>query len=438
MDYPHRRVVITGLGLISPLGISPETLWEALVSGTSAVRTIDSMRLDHLPTRFGAEARAFTGGIDDFGPLEGDKKKAIRKGLKLMCRETQMGVAAGQRALSDAGWGAGGYDVERTGVTFGSDYMMTAPQDFAAGISKCSSEGKFDFTRWGSEGMSEVTPLWLLLYLPNMPASHLAIYNDLRGPSNSVTIREASSNLAIGEAFRTVARGNAEIMLAGSTGTRVHPMKFVHTLTQEQVAINGVEPSQASRPFDLNRSGQVLGEGAGAVVLEELEFARTRGAKIYGELVGFGSSTVAGRDGVADRKQAFVNAMTAAMKDANLMPADIGHIHAHGLSTTTCDASEAAAICEVLGDQTDRVPVVAAKSFFGNLGAGSGAVELIASLFALQKSQLFPTLNYTTPDPACPVRVTRDVGVAAGKCFLNLNITPQGQAAVIAVREYCD
>ncbi len=434
MDYPRRRVVITGLGLISPLGNSPQALWNALDAGTSAVRPIESMRLDQLPTRFGAEASAFSGAIDDFGSLEGDKKKAIRKGLKLMCRETQMGVAAGQRALSDAGWGAGGYDVERTGVTFGSDYMMTAPQDFAAGVAKCTTDGRFDYARWGSEGMSEVTPLWLLLYLPNMPASHLAIYNDLRGPSNSVTVREASSNLAIGEAYRTVSRGDAEIMLAGSTGTRVHPMKFVHTLTQEQVAANGVEPSHASRPFDLNRSGQVLGEGAGAVVLEAWEFANARGAKIYGEMIGFGSSTVADYRGVANRRQALVNAMRAAMKDAVISPADIGHINAHGLSTTRCDASEAAAIREVLGDLADGVPVVAVKSYCGNLGAGSGAVEMIASLAALENGRLFPTLNYTTPDPDCPIHVVADAETPAGQCFLNLNITPQGQAAVIVVR----
>ena len=438
MDYPHRRVAITGLGLVCPLGNSPDALWAGLVAGRSAVGAVTSMPIGDLPTKFAAEATGFTGAIDDFGPLEGEKKKAIRKGLKLMCRETQMGVASAQQALSDAGWGAGGYDVDRTGVTFGSDYMMTEPQDFQAGIVKCSREGGFNFAAWGAEGMAEVTPLWLLKYLPNMPASHLAIYNDLRGPSNSATMREASSNLAIGEAFRTVARGNAEIMLAGATGSRVHPMKFIHALMQEQVAANGIEPAQASRPFDLNRTGQVLGEGAGAVVLEEMESAKSRGAKIHGEMIGFGASTVADRKAVADRKQAFVNAIRAALKDAGLTPADVGHINAHGLSTTSCDAAEAGAIREVFGAAADRVPVVAAKSFFGNLGAGSGAVELISSILALEHGRLFPTLNYTTADPECPVRVTRDGETPSGRCFLNLSTTPQGQAAVLAVREYRD
>src|SRR5262245_22344239 len=138
MDYPRRRVVITGLGLVSPLGNTPEALWHALASGTSGVQSLGD---DHPATHFAAIARNFTGAIDDFGPLEGDKKKAIRKGLKLMCRETQMGVAAAQRALDHAGWGSGGYDPERSGVTFGSDYMMTEPLEFREGMQKCISDG---------------------------------------------------------------------------------------------------------------------------------------------------------------------------------------------------------------------------------------------------------------------------------------------------------
>ena len=434
MEYLRRRVVITGVGLVCPLGNSPQALWDALLAGTSPVAPLENFRPDDLPTRFGAEARQFTGVIDDFGPLEAEKKKAIRKGLKLMCRETQMGVASAQCALTDAGWGTGGYEVERTGVTFGSDYMLTEPRDFEAGMVKCSQEGDFNFRQWGTIGLGEVTPLWLLKYLPNMPASHLAIYNDLRGPSNSATMREAASNLAIGEAFRTVSRGSAEIMLAGATGSRVHPMKFLHAVLQEQVAGNDSNPAEASRPFDLNRSGQVLGEGAGAVVLEELEFAKSRGATIYGEVVGAASSAVADRKSVSNRKQAFANAMRAALKDAGIAPAELGHIHAHGLSTTSSDVAEAAAIAEVLGSAADRVPVIAAKSYFGNLGAGSGAVELIASLLALKAGHLFPTLNFSTPDPACPLQITRDAKTPAGCSFINLSITPQGQAAAIVVR----
>ncbi|MGD9722831.1 MAG: beta-ketoacyl synthase [Pirellulales bacterium] len=429
-----RRVVITGLGVISPLGSAPTELWEALIAGRSGVAPLASFRPDYLPMHFAAEARQFTGSIDDFGPLEGEQKKAIRKGLKVMCRESQMGVAAAQRALADAGFGAGGFDPDRSGVVFGSDYMLTAPDDFAAGIRRCLDEsGTFDFSRWGAEGMPQVTPLWLLKYLPNMPASHIAIYNDMRGPNNSLTLREASSNAAVGEAFRTIARGSADLLVSGATGTRVHPMKLVHSVIQEEVANGNGEPARASRPFDLHRAGMVVGEGAGALVLEELGSAQARGARIYAEVVGTATSSVGGAHGLARRETALVNVMNATLRDAGATPADVGHLHAHGLATRSCDEEEARAIRHVFGDQTARLPVTAAKSYFGNLGAAGGLVELVASILAMNDGRLFKTLNYETPDPACPINVCRDVS-PAGKSCLHVNVTPQGQASAIMVR----
>ncbi len=348
-----------------------------------------------------------------------------------------MGVAAAQRALASAGWAAGGFDPERSGVVFGSDYMLTLPEDFTAGILRCRGpEGKFDFGRWPTEGMPQLTPLWLLKYLPNMPASHLAIYNDMRGPNNSLTLREASSNLAIGEAFRTIARGHADLMVAGATGTRVHPMKLVHTLTQEQVAGNGADPAGASRPFDLGRTGMVLGEGAASIVIEELGLAQARGAKIYGEIVGSASSNVSDRQGVAQRGQALANAMRAALRDAGATPDDVGHIHAHGLSTRTADVEEAWAINQVFSERARPVPVAAAKSYFGNLGAASGLVELAASLMSLEHGRLFPVLNYSTPDPECALNVVRTSDVLPGRSVLNVNFTPQGQASAVLVRAF--
>ncbi len=248
------------------------------MAGRSGVGQLASPISQMLPARFAAEARDFTGDIENFGLLDKDQKKAIRKGLKLMCRESQMGVAAAQMALADAKLAAGTVDPDRIGCVFGTDYMLTLPEDFSAAINRCRTEdGKFDYARWGTDGMAEVTPLWLLKYLPNMPASHVAIYNDLRGPNNSITHREAAANLAVAEAFRTITRGSADIMAAGATGTRVHPMKAVHAAQTEELATNGVEPEKASRPFDRNRTGMVLGEGAGLVVLEELESAQRRG-----------------------------------------------------------------------------------------------------------------------------------------------------------------
>ncbi len=430
-----RRVVISGMGLISPLGNSPQALWDALTHGQSGVDAIKAVPVDYFPTSFAGEARQFTGSIDDFGPLEGEKKKAIRKGLKVMCRESQMGVAAAQLALFDSGIKDGQIDPERVGVVFGSDYMLTLPDDFAAGIIRCiDSEGNFDFSRWAVEGMPQVTPLWLLKYLPNMPASHVAIYNDFRGPNNSITLREASANAAVGEAFRTISRGSADVMITGATGTRVHPMKMVHSVTQEEVAGDGVEPARACRPFDLNRSGMVLGEGAGAVVVEEYESAQRRGARIYAEIVGTASSSVASDHGVAKREAAIVNVLSGTLRDAQSKPEEIGHVHAHGLSTRTCDIEEARALRAVFGDRASKMPVTAAKSYFGNLGAGSGLIELISSVLSINNARLFKVLNYDTPDPDCPLAVSRSE-TDPGSCFININVTPQGQASAVMVRK---
>ena len=428
-----RRVVITGMGLISPLGNSTEALWNALESCKSGVRRLESLPADRLPSPFGGEAWDFKGEIDEFGPLEKKLQRNIKKGLKLMCREIEMGVASAQLAISDAGLAEGAYQPQRTGVVFGSDYIMTRPDEFAEGIRRCIDEqGNFHFENWGDSGLAEVTPLWLLKYLPNMPASHIAIYNDLRGPNNSITLREASAMLAVGEAANTIARGAADVIVAGATGTRIHPVRTVHLSLQEQVAANGCPPQQASRPFDKNRTGMVLAEGAGAIVMEELESARARGAEILAEVVGNSSSTVRTREGIAQYDRALYNSMSQALRQSGIAAGDIGHVHAHGLSTLKCDADEARAIGELFGNRP--VPVTAAKSYFGNLGAGSGVVELIASVMALQHGQLFPVLNYETPDPDCQLNIVRE-GAEAGDSFVNANVTPQGQASAVVVRK---
>ncbi|MGD0383772.1 MAG: beta-ketoacyl-[acyl-carrier-protein] synthase family protein [Thermoguttaceae bacterium] len=437
MNSAPRRVVITGMGLICPLGSTKETLWEGLSSGQSGVGPFTSLPSGGLPIRFAAEARQFRGEIDDFGQLEKEQKKAIRKGSKMMCRECQMGVAAAQRALSDAGLKPDKLDPERTGISFGSDYMLSQPEEFIEGIKQClDAEGRFQFSRWGNEGLPKMSPLWLLKYLPNMPASHVAIYNDLRGPNNSLTLREASANVAVGEAFQIILRGSAESMLCGATGTRLHPMKSIHSAQQEELASPDVEPARACRPFDRNRTGMVLGEGAGAIMIEELSTAQARGATIHGEVLAASSSSVVQHNLVAQREAAMSNVLHNVLKAANVKPEAVGHIHAHGLSTHSCDIEEARAINNVFGSRLKPVPVAAAKSYFGNLGAGSGMIELIASLMALSHGRLFPVLNYETPDQDCPVAAVTDGAAEPGRTFINLSVTPQGQASAILIRQF--
>jgi 3-oxoacyl-[acyl-carrier-protein] synthase II len=430
----ERRIVITWAGLISPLGDSPQALWDHLIAGQSGVVPYDGFNDCKTGPRFAALASAFTGKIDNFGQLEKDQKKMIRKGLKIMSRETQMGVAAAQLAMQDAGITAATIVPERSGCLFGTDYMLTVPEDFIDAIQACSEDDPLDlpsfsrplqpdgracsnhkrfvFNRWGGEGLAQMTPLWLLRYLPNMPASHVAIYNDLRGPNNSLTMREAAANLAIGEAFFIIERGHADLMLVGATGTRVHPMNAIHAMQQEEVAGDDFPAEAASRPFDRDRCGMVLGEGAGVVILEELAAAESRGAKIYGEVVARGSSTVLSVHGVADRQQALQNALTALFHNGQMRVEEVGHIHAHGLSTRRGDYEEALAIDAVFGGRSIAPPVMAAKSYFGNLGAGSGIVELIASLLALRQDRLPGVMIQTADCRESRLKNSRRVGVS--------------------------
>ncbi len=434
-----RRVVITGCGVICPLGRTKEDLWAALRDRRSGVAPLTSLPDGALPLRIGAEVGDFSGKIDDFGPLEPARKKTIRKGLKIMCREIQMGVAAAQWALHDAQLDPAKCNPDRAGVSFGADYIMTLPEEFAAGVRDCLDEaGDFHYELWSEKGMPNVTPLWLLKYLPNMPACHIAIYNDFRGPNNSITMREASANLAVAEAYSTIVRGDAEVVLAGATGSRIHPLRTVHTVLQEQLAMDGEDPSRVSRPFDRNRSGMVVGEGAAVLVLEDREAAERRGAKILGEILGYGASAAVDSQAVALRDQALKNAMVQALRSAEMKPDDVGHVHAHGLSTLRCDVAEAQAIRAVFRDRSDAVPVTAAKSSFGNLGAASGLVELVASMMAIQQGHLFATLNYETPDPECPVNLVTSDDRPAGTNVLNINVTPQGQASALVLGQFRD
>ncbi|WP_153555923.1 beta-ketoacyl-[acyl-carrier-protein] synthase family protein [Roseimaritima sediminicola] len=425
------RIVITGLGVISPLGNESQALFDALQAGRSAVGPLTRVPTAPLPLSHGAEAREFTGAIGDYGPMEKPLQRTIRKGSKVMCREIEMGVAAAQLALVDAQLPADKRDPHRTGVIYGCDYIMTLPEEFAAGVQKCLDEdGQFQFEKWGEQGKPQVNPLWLLKYLPNMPASHIAIYNDLQGPNNSVTVREASAAAAMAEAYLTLQRGHSDVILVGSTGSRIHPFRTMHACMQEDLASDREDPTQMSRPFDADRDGGVLGEGAGAMILETLSHAEARGANILGEVVGYGSSAVAARVTDQFQRNALANVMRSALGQASA----VGHIHAHGLGTVEGDIQEAAAIRDVFGQSIP--PVVAAKSHFGNLGAGGGMVEAIASLMALQQGRLFPTLNYRTPDPRCDLPVTVDDQAPAGDSFLSMNVTPQGQAAAIRIAKF--
>jgi 3-oxoacyl-[acyl-carrier-protein] synthase II len=429
-----QRVVITGLGVVSPLGNDPDSVLQSLHDGTSAVGPFSEVPLGVLCTDYGAEARGFTGHISDYGPMDKKLQRTIRKGSKVMCREIEMGVAVAQLALNDAGLDVDSRDRDRVGVVYGCDYIMSLPEEFATGISKCLDDaGEFQFSEWGQTGKPEVNPLWLLKYLPNMPASHIAIYNDLRGPNNSITVREASAGAALSEAYSTLVRGHADALIVGSTGSRIHPLRTLHASLQEKLAANQEDPKVMSRPFDKTRDGSVVGEGAAAMICETLSNAQERSASILAEVVGYGSSAVGKMPDGDFLKQAFVNVLKAALGDAD--PKSIGHIHAHGLGTQECDRQEAEAIREVFGEPAEQPPVTTAKGHMGNLGAGGGMVEAVASLACLG-GELFPIRNLSELDSDCPINACSENGIPAGDSFINLNITPQGQASATRIQRF--
>lgn len=429
-----RRVVITGVGVVSPLGNDADQLISSLRNRVSGIGPLTQVPQDVLSINFGAEAREFTGDIADYGPMDKKLQRTIRKGSKVMCREIEMGVAVAQLALHDSGLSEDARNRDRTGVVYGCDYIMSMPQEYAEGVRNCLTEdGEFNFDRWGEHGRPQVSPLWLLKYLPNMPASHIAIYNDLRGPNNSITVREASAGAAIAESYSTLSRGHADALVVGATGSRIHPLRTLHAAMQEKLASNRDDPTTMSRPFDSDRDGSVVGEGAGAMICETLEHASRRGAKIIGEVVGYGSSAVGESFGNNHLQVAIENVLRAALGSES--PDAIGHLHAHGLGTVESDQMEATAIANVFGPTEKQPPVTTAKGHVGNLGAGGGMVEIIASLKSLGGT-LFPIVNCDSPDPSCPINLVRDDSSAAGDQFISVNVTPQGQASAVRIKAF--
>jgi 3-oxoacyl-[acyl-carrier-protein] synthase II len=426
-----RRVVITGLGIISPIGIGRDAFWSSLQQGKSGITPVSMFDCSIIPGGVAGEIKDFTD--------ESAKKiylKSQRKSIKVMCRDIQLGVASASLAIDDSKLDLEKVDHERVGVEFGANLMLTPPETLTDPNQACIDEQKkFVFEQWGTEGLGDMEPLWLLKYLPNMPACHIGINADARGPNNSLTLEDASANLALREAAAIISRGWADVMIAGATGARVHPVKAIHTLLWHEFASAAEDPLTCVKPFDVKRCGTALGEGSCTLILEEEQHARSRGAQVLGTILGAGTSAVADKTGKPDIRKCVANSMRAALKMAGLAPTDIGHINAHGLGGKVSDLEEARAIHDVFGDYGKKVPVVGLKGFWGNSGAGDGALELAASLLALQHGCMPFTLNTTQPDPECGLNVvTGKVLPTDNKVVMNVNFTRIGQGSVVIVR----
>jgi len=420
----RRRVVVTGMGVVAPQCRSLTELWNLLISGVGAACAYDGFGLISL-----AAPADFDGHISEFETPDSSQQKAIRKSLKVMSREIQMAVAASCRALNEAKIQFGQLLPERVGISFGSDYILTTPEDVLDGVRSCIAESQFDFSRWGTAGLSKMTPLWQLKYLPNMPASHIAILNDFHGPSNSITLREASIGAVVGESVEIIASGRADVMVVGTTGSRLHPYKLLHAKQHEELT------NTACRPFDAHRDGTILGEGAGALILEEIEHAQKRGAVCWAEIVCGSYRCRFNRAGKDFRRETVQNVLTHVLRKGELLPERVGHINAHGLGSKSSDNAEALGILDVFGKRTEPIPVTAAKGCLGNLGAGSGTIELITSILALRNRVLYPTLNFSLADSACPLSVVQNTDVSAGDSFVKIAMNPQAQVSAVLVRK---
>ena len=399
----RRRVVVTGLGLVTPIGNDVETTWEALLAGRSGAAPITHFEpTADFDVRFACEVKGFE-----------PERYLDRKEARRMDRFTQLAMAAAQEAMTHAGLDSdtASYDRDRVGVLIGSGI---------GGIATFEEQARVMVEK----GPKRISPFFIPMFIPDIAAGHVSMRWRLRGP-NYCTVSACSSGAhAVGDAFRIVQRGEADIMVAGGTEATVTPMTIAGFGNMKALSARNDSPETASRPFDATRDGFVLGEGAGVVILEEREHAIRRGATIYGEIVGFGQSgdayhlTAPAPEGAGAQL-----AMQAALRDAGAEPTDVDYINAHGTSTPMNDMNETAAVKAVFGEHAYKLVMGSTKSMTGHLLGAAGAVETVISTLVCHNGVIPPTINFSEPDPACDLdyahnrKVERTVNLAISNSF---------------------
>jgi 3-oxoacyl-[acyl-carrier-protein] synthase II len=374
----RRRVVVTGLGAITPIGNDVATTWRALQAGVSGAGPITKFDASNFPVRFACE-------VKQFDPL----KTMERKEAKRADLYAQYAVAAAVEAMADAGLSQGNYDVDRTGVIVGS------------GIGGLKSfEEQHDVYR--ERGASKISPFFIPMFIADIAAGVVSMRFNARGPNYATVSACSTSAHAIGDAFRSIQYGDADIMISGGAEATVTPMAIGGFANMTALSERNDSPETASRPFDVTRDGFVMGEGAGIVILEELGHALARGARIYGEVGGYRASGDAYHlTGQLPEHEGLQRAMRGALADAALEPSDVDYVNAHGTSTPLNDSNEATAIGKVFGDSAKDISISSTKSMTGHMLGAAGAVEFIASTLAIRDQIVPPTINYCNPDPAC-------------------------------------
>ncbi len=378
-----RRVVVTGLGAVTPVGNDVATTWQNLLGGVSGGAEITKFDASTFKVRFACEVKGFDVG------LYMDRKEAKRADLF-----TQYAMAASVQAMADAGLESGNYNPEETGVIIGSGI---------GGLNTMEDQHSVLMT----SGNKRISPFFIPMYIADIAAGVVSMRFGAKGPNYATMSACATSAHAIGEAFRTIKYGDADVMICGGAEASVCAMAIGGFGNMTALSERNDSPSTASRPFDATRDGFVLGEGAGVVVLEELEHARQRGARIYGEVIGYGATGDAYHlTGQPDAHEGLQRAMKRAMRDAKIAPADVDYVNAHGTSTPLNDPNEIKGIKAVFGDHARSLSVSSTKSATGHMLGAAGGVEFIACTLALRDQIIPPTINYSTPDPECDLDVT--------------------------------
>ena len=374
----RRRVVVTGLGCISPVGNNVQETWNALLAGKSGAGMITLFDASKHKTRFAAEVKGFD-AVTAFGVREARK----------MDRFTQFATVATLEALEQSGLKIDDTNRDRVGIVIGTGI---------GGIGTIMEQAELMRER----GADRVSPFLIPMMISDSAAGMLAIRVGARGPNMAIATACASGNNAIGDAMETIRRGSADVMIAGGSEGALVPLAMAGMNVMGALSTRNDDPLTASRPFDKNRDGFLMGEGAGILILEELEFAKARGANILCELTGYGTTDDAHHiSAPAENGAGAAMSMKLALENASLTLTDIGYINAHGTSTPLNDKSETAAIKSVFGEQAYKIPVSSTKSMTGHLLGASGAVEAVFSILAIREGIIPPTINYETPDPIC-------------------------------------
>jgi 3-oxoacyl-[acyl-carrier-protein] synthase II len=429
-----RRVVITGLGVICPIGIGVRTFWDNLLGGKIGVRRIASFDPSGFASQIGGEAPPFK--IGDFVP------KSYRKATKVMARDIELAVVAADDAFQDAGLQSKAHcespsiPTSRFGCNIGAGLVSVDLNELTAAMHVARDGNRMDLPRWGRDGMGQLTPLWLLKYLPNMLACHVTIIHELKGPSNTITCADASSHLAIGEAFRTIQRGDADLAICGGAETKLLPMNLMRQTLLGRVTISHNDsPADAVRPFDTDSSGTAVGEGGGLLILEEYEHAKARGARIYAELAGFGASQDTYKVSEPDPSgHSYGRAISKALVDAGVKPADIGLLIPHGLGIPAFDRAELAAFEKALGSSLATIPLAPIKAQMGTLAAGSG-VDVAATVLSLFHGKIPSAINTKKPVDGIKLNVASDVREARIDVAVSSVYSLGGQNAALVFRK---